>query len=116
MEQEITLVGHRSDIREIMAISDVVISLSSDPEAFGRVTLEALSLGKPVAGYDHGGVHEQLSALLPEGMITVGDVNKMVELLHKWSTNPDYPKVENPFTLDRKLRKIVSIYLGVGSL
>ncbi len=110
LEQDITLVGHRSDLREIMAVSDVVISLSSDPEAFGRVTLEALSLGKPVAGYDHGGVHEQLNALLPEGKISVGNQIEMVDLLSKWSKSPVYPKSENPFTLDRMLQEIVRVY------
>ncbi|MEE8429587.1 MAG: glycosyltransferase family 4 protein, partial [Gammaproteobacteria bacterium] len=64
LTEDISFVGHRDDVREIMSISDVVLSLSSDPEAFGRTTLEALSLGRPVAGYDHGGVGEQLQAVL----------------------------------------------------
>ena len=112
LKENITLAGHRSDLREIMSVSDVVISLSSDPEAFGRVTLEALSLGKPVAGYDHGGVHEQLSALLPEGKIPVGNLTEMVKLLSEWYQNPVFPNAENPFTLDRMLQKVVSVYLG----
>ena len=112
VEDDITLVGHRSDLREVMAVSDVVISLSTDPEAFGRVTLEALSLGRPVAGYDHGGVHEQLSALLMEGKAPVGDAGAMVELLAKWSEKPARPKTDNPFTLERMLEGIVGVYVG----
>jgi glycosyltransferase involved in cell wall biosynthesis len=111
--EDITLVGHRSDLREIMSVSAVVVSLSSDPEAFGRVTLEALSLGRPVAGYDHGGVHEQLSALLPEGKITLGNLTEMVNLLSEWSKIPVFPKTKNPFTLDRMLQKVVSAYLSM---
>ena len=110
LEDSITLVGHRSDLKEIMAVSNAVISLSTDPEAFGRVTLEALSLGRPVAGYDHGGVHEQLSALLPKGMVPVGDVEAMVKLLAEWSENPALPGKKNPFTLQRMLQKTVEIY------
>ena len=94
-----------------MSVSDVVVSLSSDPEAFGRVTLEALSLGKPVAGYDHGGVHEQLSALLPEGKIPAGSIQDMVDLLLEWLKTPVYPKTENPFTLVNMLQNITSVYL-----
>jgi len=110
LQNDITLTGHRSDVREIMAISNVVISLSTDPEAFGRVTLEALAMGKPVAGYDHGGVHEQLSALLPEGRIAVGDIDAMTERLKTWYETPDYPKQDNPFTLEQMLRQTLAVY------
>ena len=110
LENAITLVGHRSDLREIMSVSDVVISLSSDPEAFGRVTLEALSLGKPVAGYDHGGVHEQLSAMLPAGRIPVGNTNQMSDLLAEWHSTTVLPSSLNPFTLDSMLKKTMGVY------
>ena len=66
---DITFTGARSDIREIFAISDIVYSLSTKPEAFGRTALEAISLGRPVLGYDHGGVGEILSLLYPNGRI-----------------------------------------------
>ncbi|MBE0440380.1 MAG: glycosyltransferase, partial [Gammaproteobacteria bacterium] len=45
LDDTITFTGNRSDIREIYAISDVVLSLSTKPESFGRAVLEALSLG-----------------------------------------------------------------------
>ncbi len=110
LSEDITLVGHRSDLREIMSISDAVISLSTDPEAFGRVTMEALALGKPVAGYDHGGVHEQLSAMLPEGRIPVGDTSAMINLLEGWHTAPADPAKENAFTLERMLTDTMKVY------
>jgi glycosyltransferase involved in cell wall biosynthesis len=110
LSNDITLVGHRSDLREIMAISDVVVSLSTDPEAFGRVSLEALALGKPVAGYAHGGVGEQLDALLPEGKIAVGDIPAMTEKLSEWATTTPPPERANPFTLQAMLAQTVAIY------
>lgn len=116
LEQDVTLVGHRGDLREVMAVSDVVVSCSTDPEAFGRVTLEALAIGKSVAGYDHGGVHEQLDALLPEGKIPVGNQKEMANLLSKWSDKSIYPKTENPFTLDCMLQKIIKTYLNSQSI
>jgi len=110
LEDTITQVGHRSDLREIMTVSDVVVSLSSDPEAFGRVTLEALSIGRPVAGYDHGGVREQLDALLPEGKVPPIHLKEIIHLLSTWSETPVFPKKENPFALDCMLQKITDIY------
>ena len=44
----LTFTGHRTDLREIMAISAAVASFSTRPESFGRTVLEALSLGTPV--------------------------------------------------------------------
>jgi glycosyltransferase involved in cell wall biosynthesis len=57
--------GHRGDMREIYAVSTLVLSLSAKPESFGRTVLEALSLGVPVIGYDHGGVGEILVGSIP---------------------------------------------------
>ncbi|MYE24513.1 MAG: glycosyltransferase family 4 protein [Gammaproteobacteria bacterium] len=68
----IVFTGHRSDLRDIMAVASAVVSLSNRPESFGRVTLEALSLGVPVVGYDHGGVGEILERVFPEGRVPVG--------------------------------------------
>jgi glycosyltransferase involved in cell wall biosynthesis len=75
---DITFTGHRGDLREIMAVSDIVLSLSSKPEAFGRTVLEAISLGSPVVGYAHGGVGELLSSLYPPGCAPMGDIDAVM--------------------------------------
>jgi len=110
LADDITFTGHRGDVKEIMAVSDVVLSLSLDPEAFGRVSLEALTLGRPVAAYDHGGVAEQLAAVFPEGRVPVGDVAALEEKLAQWyGQHPTVP-TENPFTLERMLRSTLEVY------
>jgi glycosyltransferase involved in cell wall biosynthesis/uncharacterized Zn-finger protein len=48
-------------IAQAYAASDLVLQLSRKPEAFGRTVLEALSVGRPVLGWDHGGVGELLA-------------------------------------------------------
>ncbi len=110
LETNCTLLEHRGDLREIMAVSDVVVSCASKPEAFGRVTLEALSIGRPVVGYDHGGVREQLDALFPVGKVPVGDTANMAQKLIAWQKNPPVPKKENPFTLESMLSQTLRIY------
>jgi len=110
LEKDITLVGHRSDLREVMAISDVVVSCSTDPEAFGRVTLEALAIGKPVTAYAHGGVAEQLDALLPDGKILLGNTKAMSDLLASWHQKPATPMRNNPFTLSKMICKTITLY------
>lgn len=78
LADHITFTGQRGDLREIMAVSDLVLSLSTKPESFGRTVLEALSMGVPVVGYAHGGVGEQLDRLYPQGRVALGDLDGLV--------------------------------------
>ena len=73
LEQHITFTGARADMREIYAISDLVFSLSSKPESFGRTVVEALTMETPVIGLDHGGVGEILTHLYPAGRVPLDD-------------------------------------------
>ena len=72
--ERIVFTGHRGDVRELYAVSDCVLSLSSTPESFGRTVLEPLAMGRPVVGYAHGGVAEILGELFPQGAVAKGDV------------------------------------------
>ncbi len=107
----VRFIGHRADLREVLAASSVVVSLSREPEAFGRVTLEALSLGVPVAAYDHGGVGEQLQEIYPEGRVPPGDWRAMAERLTGWAAQGAPPVPRNhPFTLLRMLSSTLEVY------
>lgn len=55
------LVQIESDCHDMPAaymLADVVVSASTDPEAFGRVAVEAQAMGRPVIATDHGGARE----------------------------------------------------------
>jgi glycosyltransferase involved in cell wall biosynthesis len=43
---------------EVMARMDLLLHLTTVPESFGRVCVEAMAAGRPVVAYDHGGVSE----------------------------------------------------------
>ncbi len=107
---DVSFIGHRSDLKEIMSISSIVMSLSSQPEAFGRVSIEALSLGIPVIAYAHGGVEEQLTAVLPEGKIKVGDKAAVTRLCTKWLLSPPIVPESHPFVLQSMLDTTLSVY------
>jgi glycosyltransferase involved in cell wall biosynthesis len=47
-----------SDMAALYKISDIVISASTHPEAFGRVSTEAQSMGRMLIATDHGGSKE----------------------------------------------------------
>jgi glycosyltransferase involved in cell wall biosynthesis len=69
LQNHVTLTGHRTDVREVYSISRIVLCLSSKPESFGRTVAEAISIGTPVVGYNHGGVAEILAAGFPDGAV-----------------------------------------------
>ncbi|MEE8516754.1 MAG: glycosyltransferase family 4 protein [Alphaproteobacteria bacterium] len=54
----VQLVGHCQDMPAVYMLSDVVVSPSIRPEAFGRVITEAQAMGRPVVVADHGGASE----------------------------------------------------------
>ncbi|MFO7807722.1 glycosyltransferase family 4 protein [Guyparkeria sp.] len=115
LANDITWLGPRSDLREIMAISDVVLSLTQKPESFGRTVTEALALGRPVLGYDHGGVGEQLAVVFPAGRIPWGDVAGVTRVLSTWNEEgaPDTSRECVPYTLRRMQDETLDLYLGL---
>ncbi len=92
----VTWTGHRRDLRDVLVACDVTLSLTLQPESFGKTTLEALALGRPVAGYEHGGVGEQLNVFLPEGRVPTGDPHAMAERLAAWYTQRPSPRLPVP--------------------
>lgn len=106
----ISCTGFREDLREILSVSDAVVSLSQHPEAFGRTVNEALSLGIPVAGYDHGGVGEQLAQHFPAGRVPPGNRAVMAERLAGWMAAPPSMAKVQPHTLADMLNNTFDLY------
>lgn len=110
----IIFTGYRNDVREIYTVSDIVLSLSSKPESFGRTVLEALSLGIPVIGYDHGGVGEVLGAVFPEGRVAVGDRDALTQKVQQFiAAKPAVTRMTrgtHPFPLKRMLDDTLDVY------
>ncbi|QBB69211.1 glycosyltransferase [Pseudolysobacter antarcticus] len=73
VSEAIAITAPRADVRDVYAISALVLQLSNKPESFGRTVVEALSLGRPVLGYAHGGVGELLAELFPVGAVPLRD-------------------------------------------
>jgi glycosyltransferase involved in cell wall biosynthesis len=76
---QVVLTPARDDVRDVYAISALVLQLSNKPESFGRTVIEALSLCRPVLGYAHGGVGELLAELYPAGRVPPGDRERLGE-------------------------------------
>lgn len=106
----VTFTGHRSDLRDVMAASDIVFSLAREPEAFGRVPVEALALGVPAIGYDHGGVGESLRAIYPAGLVPMGDIDALSAKTREFLGSAPHVPPDQPFTLQRMTDATLAVY------
>jgi len=107
----ITFTQARMDMRDWMAASEIVYSLCADPpEAFGRTVPEALHLGVPVIGWDHGGVQETLAVLFPRGAVPPGDrgtlLRRSLEFLRQRPAVPPNPA----FGLTESMENTMAVY------
>jgi glycosyltransferase involved in cell wall biosynthesis len=110
LANRITFLGRRDDLREILSIADIAYSLTLEPEAFGRTTVEALSLGTPVIGYDHGGTGEILRQVFPQGLIELRNVAAAVDTTCALLTSPITVPAEHPYTLARLQAETLKTY------
>jgi glycosyltransferase involved in cell wall biosynthesis len=58
MTKQMRFINHCSDMALAYKISDIVVSASIEPEAFGRVAVEAQSMEKPIIASNIGGSNE----------------------------------------------------------
>lgn len=114
LTNDVTFAGHREDLREIMAASDIVLNLSQQPESFGRTTLEALAIGKPVVAYAHGGVAEQLERIFPSGAVPLGNAQALTDTVATLLSIPQNPGAIPPeFTLEEMCRATLEVYVKI---
>ncbi|MGB3622998.1 glycosyltransferase family 4 protein [Ketobacter sp. MCCC 1A13808] len=111
LQEAVVFTGQRSDMRDIYSVSNVVLSLSTKPESFGRTVLEALSLGVPVVGFAHGGVGEILAALYPDGAVALGDEAGVAEAITQLKQGKAGDlKQNNLFLLSNMQQQTLSVY------
>jgi len=58
LEDIVAIPGHTDDMPAAYLAADIVVSASTDPEAFGRVSAEASAMARPVIATNHGGSRE----------------------------------------------------------
>ncbi|MFC4726673.1 glycosyltransferase [Coralloluteibacterium thermophilus] len=100
----------RADVAQAYAACDLVLQLSRKPEAFGRTVLEALSVGRPVLGWDHGGVGELLAGLYPAGAVPLADLEALEARALALLENPPPAPVTIPHSLAAMQAATLDVY------
>jgi glycosyltransferase involved in cell wall biosynthesis len=120
LEGRIRFVGHCADMPAAYLLSDIVVSASStEPEAFGRVAIEAQAMGKPVVATAHGGSMETVLDGKTGWLVAPGDVKGMAWALSEAVSKPDlrqrYGKAamawtRRQFTVEKMCRETLTLY------
>ena len=82
LNKKVKFISHCKEMPLAYSLSDVVISASIEPEAFGRVSVEAQSMGKPIIASNIGGSKETI-------------INKKTGFLYKYDDPRELAKILN---------------------
>ena len=80
---KVIFINHTRDLPSYLMLSDIVLSCSTKPEAFGRTVLEAQAMGKPVIAFNHGGSVELINDNENGTLCKVGDIDDLATNIEK---------------------------------
>lgn len=75
------IAGPCDDVPAALKLSDIVVSASTDPEAFGRVAVEGQAMGRLVVAPSHGAAPEQIEPGVTGFMFRPGDAYDLANKL-----------------------------------
>jgi len=119
LEEHVRMASHTQYITEAYMLARVVVATSIEPEAFGRVVLEAQAMGKPVIATNQGGpqetvIHGETGLLVPPGDVpeltkAIASAMDMDEALLKQVARSAMEQAQN-FSLDTMCEKTLAVY------
>ena len=84
MNDRFTFIRHVADVPAAMMISEVVLSTSIEPEAFGRIAIEGQAMGRIVVASDIGGSKETVIDGVTGKLFKSGDADDLAAAL-RWA-------------------------------
>ena len=110
IENRVTFLGARQDIREVMSQCSIIYNLSTQPEPFGRTMIEALSLGKRVVAWAYGGAAESVGEIFPQGLVPSADEAALAAKTKSLLADDSAQPLTNTFVLERMQQQTVKVY------
>lgn len=93
LTEKVKLVGHCSDMAAAMLVADIVVSASStQPEAFGKIAIEAMAMGRPVIATRHGGSLETVKDNETGWLVEPANSSDLAETVRRVLSNPEAMK------------------------
>ena len=120
MENRYTFIRHVTDVPAAMLVSDIVLSTSIEPEAFGRIAIEGQAMGRIVIASDIGGSKETVIDGVTGKLFKSGDADDLANAI-KWALSLSTEErekigaeavknVKEHFTKQKMCDKTISVY------
>ncbi len=103
----VILAGHSRSMATALSVADVVVSASTDPEAFGRVMAEAQAMARLVVASDHGGARETVLDGAGGYLVKTNDSQALAEAITKVLA---LPKTQYTKRGQRARKRITEVY------
>tara|TARA_Y100001960_G_scaffold240956_1_gene254551 strand:+ start:1514 stop:2695 length:1182 start_codon:yes stop_codon:yes gene_type:complete len=81
LEPIVQFTGNCRDMPAAFMLADVVVSASTEAEAFGRVIVEAQAMGRPIIASDHGAAREIITHGETGWLVTPNNANELADVL-----------------------------------
>lgn len=116
----VRIAKHTNYITEAYMLCKLVVATSVEPEAFGRVVLEAQAMGKPVITTNHGGPQETVIDKETGLLVEPNDVDTLSAAIDNVLSMDDdlYKQIEkdaianaNLFSLEKMCEQTIRVYL-----
>ena len=120
LENRVWLVGPSDDMPAAYALADIVVVPSTGPEAFGRISIEAQAMGKPVIATDDWGLSETIMPAATGWLVRLEDTDHLANALDLALAMPEDARdrlsarcrrfVDRHYSLGRMGKSTVSVY------
>ena len=110
LDEQVTFVGHRSDIQAFYGLAAVTCHMSNKAEPFGRTVPEALASGCKVVAFDRGGASESLNACFPQGLVPPDDTTAFAQRVAELLDQQFEIHLPNAFYLDFQVEATLGVY------
>lgn len=122
LNQGVVMMGHREDVNEILAASDVCVLTSDGAEGVPQAVLQYMAMGKSVVATDVGSVSEVVTHGKTGLLVVPNDVQAVAEAVLSLLQDPDLAnslgkrgreRVERRFSLDVMLDNVQTVYSSI---
>ncbi len=89
LSDKVEFIDFMANTQDIYQWADLVIVPSKKPEPFGRIAIEAMSLGKPVVAANHGGLPEIVDDKKSGFLFQPNDIQSFIDCIRSYLANRD---------------------------